>query len=80
MSKIRIEFEDQGQDFLTWLVEYEDGDVWSKVVECEPFQQSIWEGTMVFDVNNIQVGDRVSIQSKDGDHYTIKYLIENIED
>ncbi|MGY0034421.1 hypothetical protein [Pedobacter sp. NJ-S-72] len=38
-----IEFEDNGQDFLTWKLD-QDG----RVIDCSPFQQSAWVGKYVF--------------------------------
>lgn len=43
-----IRFEDHGQDFLEW-----DLDVNGKVIECRPFQASIWCGRLV--MNNTEL-------------------------
>lgn len=40
----KIHFEDNGQDFLWWTLNKE-----GLVVDCGPFQKSIWEGCKVFD-------------------------------
>ncbi len=67
----RVYFEDHGQDFLWWDVN-EDG----LVVDCGPFQASIWSGSLV--VSKIEVGALISIKRTRQDAITIKYPIEQI--
>lgn len=40
---VKIEFEDHGQDFLTWIIDTEK----QKVIDCWPFQAAIWVGSEV---------------------------------
>jgi hypothetical protein len=51
----RVTFVDEGQDFLTWDIDYPDDDsIVGKVVDCKPYQYDIWVGTEVFqrDINS----------------------------
>lgn len=75
MAKRRIHFEDQGQDFLWWDIDEDD-----VVVDCGPFQGSIWIGTQIIDdsESGLIEGDRVLIEHKYGSQL-IKYPIERIE-
>jgi len=54
---ITIEFEDKGQDFLEWDIDSESG----KVVDCRPFQASIWTKFHVALHDQLEVGDKVDI-------------------
>jgi hypothetical protein len=71
MKYIIIFFEDCGQDFLYWLVEVETG----KVIDCGPFQYSVWEGTIVKYVYDIEIGGEVHVKTKFGDDTTMNYLV-----
>jgi hypothetical protein len=51
-----ITFEDQGQDFLEWDINDK-----GKVVDCRPFQNSVWNGTQVLFHKVIKVGDRLYV-------------------
>ncbi len=73
MRKTIIHFEDHGQDFLQWTI-----DETGKVVNCWPFQASIWCQYYVIDVALLKIGDLVPI-IKDKEQITIKYPIEKIE-
>jgi len=53
MNKI-IEFEDQGQDFTTWEID-ENG----LIVDCKPFQASVWCGGIVPNHARLRAGSRV---------------------
>src|SRR5690606_19801034 len=44
----KITFEDKGQDFLTWVIN-SDG----SVVDCRPFQFSIWPKVIVTNYNEL---------------------------
>ena len=71
-----IHFEDHHQDFLRWYVEVDTGNV----IECEPFQSSIWCGNHVVNVEELGEGDFVSFISKtNGELVTIKYPVEKVD-
>lgn len=55
-AKYKIDFEDHGQDFLSWWI-----DKRGEVIHCEPFQSSVWNGTMVM-TNSIKVGKQIVFQ------------------
>lgn len=48
MQRIRIHFEDHGQDFLWWDIEHVPDSFKGKVVDCGPFQFDVWVGASVF--------------------------------
>lgn len=72
----KIEFEDHGQDFLTWEIDQS-----GKIVDSKPFQAGIWCKYHVAYVNELKVGGFVDIYKKDDDEGTImiKYPIASIE-
>lgn len=74
MNKL-IEFEDKGQDFLTWEIN-ED----LNVIDCWPFQSSIWEGCKVHAIPS--PGEFVTIETKGSatGPMTIKYKVEKVSD
>ena len=51
-----IEFEDKGQDFLRWELNEE-----GVVIDCIPFQGSIWCGKYVFQHEYLYAGHKVFI-------------------
>jgi hypothetical protein len=63
-----IEFEDCGQDFLTWEI---DGD--GLVVKCEPFQGFVWEGCRVINHTRVKAGGNVWIFTKDKQTLRMNY-------
>ena len=70
-----IEFEDHGQDFLIWKVQVDT----AMVVECTPFQGSVWCGNHVIDVEDLAPGDYVSYISRhQGEEMTIKYPVKSV--
>lgn len=78
MGKIIIEFEDDGQDFLKWELDSED-----RVVDCTPFQGSIWCGKYVFCPKSLYPGMRVEysdtpITKVNQPLQSIKYKIKSI--
>ncbi len=80
MAKLkRIFFEDHGQDFLYWDID-QDG----SVVDCGPFQYSVWVGTKVFrtdEPDSLATGKQILFQSKSMDSPRILiYPIEKIEE
>lgn len=40
---ITIEFEDHGQNFLEWSIEFDDDYILGKVIDSKPFQKDIWD-------------------------------------
>jgi hypothetical protein len=74
----RIFFEDQGQDFLWWDLNHE-----LKVVDCGPFQASVWVGCIVIDdsESGILPGDRVLINSPHvAELIRLNYEVKRIEE
>lgn len=70
---IVIEFEDHGQDFITWVV-----DRYGKVVDCQPFQYWIWTKKEVL-METLQVGQLVDyFDPTTGDWRSIKYPVKSI--
>lgn len=67
---ITITFEDHGQDFLEW-----DLDTNGKVIECRPFQASLWCGRLV--VNNAELRKRSKVILDNGNN--IRYPLENVQ-
>jgi hypothetical protein len=74
MTTTRIEFEDHGQDFLRWTID-EDG----KVMDSQPFQADLWNGTTLLDYPDLKVGMALAIITKHDDVLTLKYPIIKIE-
>lgn len=57
----RVTFVDDGQDFLTWDIEYPEGEsIIGKVIDCQPFQDWVWVGTEVYQ-RDIKPGDELPI-------------------
>lgn len=77
MGNRKLHFEDKGQDFLWWKIN-EDGDV----VDCGPFQASVWVGVVIFDdsESGLLEGDRPWFISKNGELKQLNYKIEEIEE
>lgn len=77
---VELEFEDHGQDFLTWRVEPTTGFVF----DCGPFQGSFWCGNLLAcHVINVRHGDVLSLVKTDRLHtdhavYAVKYPIAQI--
>ena len=71
----RITFEDHGQDFLTWVIDTEK----EEVVECEPFQATVWIGKKTRQ-KAFEVGGEVQFIDDDtGETFAISYPIESID-
>lgn len=73
----KLHFEDQGQDFLWWEI-----DEHGKVVDCGPFQASVWVGSVIIDDSEtgLTEGDRPLFFSKHGQELRLNYQIERIEE
>lgn len=52
---IIIEFADNGQDFLRWLCR-EDEHGFTRVIDCQPYQGWLWNGTIVHNAENLTLG------------------------
>lgn len=73
---IEIEFEDHGQDFLSWKLEMHTDVNMGKVIESD-MQNNIW--TEFYVLNKPEVGGHLRIsKSPDDDVITIKYLITKV--
>ncbi|MBN1987849.1 MAG: hypothetical protein JW783_00445 [Bacteroidales bacterium] len=72
---LKIEFEDNGQDFLTWTIDAE-----GYVVRSEPFQQEVWVGVWV-DIFELAIGLRPEVRiPAHGDEITVlNHRVINIE-
>lgn len=71
----KIEFEDHGQDFLTWTIDTEK----QEVIDCQPFQQSVWEGKKTLQ-RAFEVGGYVLFIDVDtGETLAINYPIAAID-
>jgi len=74
MGKItRIHFDDQGQDFLWW-----DLDESGLVVDCGPFQASIWVGSKV-DMP-VEEFTKPYFENKYEEYLQLNYYIDSIEE
>lgn len=56
-AKYKVVFEDKGQDFLIWWL-----DERGEVLHSEPFQASVWNGTMVI-LSSLKVDSYLKIVS-----------------
>lgn len=74
----KIHFEDNGQDFLWWTL-----DVEGNVIDCGPFQYSIWVGSHVFWNDKIKPGTYLYFRNKNSSNVLqLKHMviaIENLE-
>ncbi|QRE00437.1 hypothetical protein [Burkholderia phage BCSR52] len=68
-----IQFEDRGQDFLSWTLD-ENG----VVIECKPFQAWLWKGRQVVDHASLSSGDVVHFLDNDGHMRPLKYRVASI--
>ncbi len=77
LTKYKITFEDEGQDFLEWFID-KDG----FVLDSKPFQRSVWAGKHTVP-DFVQVGDLLPIfmeERKGKDCFsTVNYPIKKIE-
>lgn len=69
-TKYIIEFEDFGQDFLTWFI-----DERGYVLDSQPFQRWMWAGKFTIP-QTAKIGEQLAIWS-DGESY-VNYPIKNI--
>lgn len=73
--KRKITFVDNGQDFLWWIVD-ENG----KVVDCRPFQASIWtQYTVVNDLTRLKKGHKLGIRKGDEFPVELKHAVRKVE-
>ena len=71
-SSCVVHFEDHGQDFLRWTIT--DG----KVVDCEPFQAWLWNGTTI--LSDPEVGECLRIKGpRSIGVIALKYPVERID-
>ena len=66
-------FEDHGQDFTEWRL---DGR--GKVIQCTPFQGSVWKGVVVLGARSLKAGDRITIRTKSGDVRRVNLRITEV--
>jgi hypothetical protein len=74
MNMITVFLVDDGQDFLEWDIN-EKGEV----VDCRPFQGSIWNGTKVHN-KDIKPGDHLDITTTDGVRRRIIHAVEKVQE
>ena len=70
LTKFKIEFKDDGQDFLKWYL-----DKRGEVLHCEPFQSSVWNGTMV-DIKRRKGREYLPLQDRREIIHKVKKIIE----
>lgn len=70
----KIEFEDHGQDFLFWTIDTQK----EKVVDCGPFQYTVWVG-LCCKQKAFEVGGKVAFIDDDGNLMEMLYPIRHIE-
>ncbi len=71
---IIIEFEDGGQDFLTWIIRKDNGEV----IDCKPCQAMLWVGGHILNHTRLKVGGTVTYQNVTIGQMEIKYPIKSI--
>jgi len=72
-TRMRVTFEDHGQDFLRWDIE--DG----VVVDCQPFQGWVWNGVKILS-EEFAPGDKLKIQLRGGVASELRYPVSKIEE
>lgn len=71
----RIHFEDDGQDFLSWLVDDQ-----GYVIESEPFQTWVWAGYQVLALNTVRRGHLLNIKRpSDGEIRVMKHAVLRVQ-
>lgn len=76
-SLIRVYFEEKGQDFDWWDIE-KMGPTMGKVIDCGPFQASVWVGYFVFSSFRPRCQMRFS-KDPDDPISVLKYKIKSVE-
>lgn len=74
MATTTLHFEDRGQDFLEW-----DVDDQGVVVACRPFQEWVWNGSLMLDHPDFRIGTAPAYVNSDGQIRTLNYRIVKIE-
>lgn len=76
---VQVEFEDKGQGFLIWDIEWFEKEGLGVVVKCEPFQSEFWVGTKI--LNYPELGNKLIFKSLDLEQspLTLKYKIIYVE-
>jgi hypothetical protein len=69
-----IHFQDNGQDYLRWLVTDE-----GMVVDCQPFQAKVWVGAKVLNHHIIKPEAELYVRLQDGHEMTIRHLVERVD-
>jgi hypothetical protein len=59
-GQILVEFADEGQDFLRWVIED------NVIIDCQPFQGWLWNGKRVLNAATVRPGMKIIIQGSDG--------------
>lgn len=58
-GQILVEFADEGQDFLRWIIED------NVIIDCQPFQDWQWNGKHVLNAATVRPGMNIIIQGSD---------------
>jgi hypothetical protein len=66
----KIELADEGQDFTQWYVKNRI------VIDCQPFQASIWVGTKV--TSEPKIGEQLNIVTRHAGQRTLDYPVREI--
>lgn len=71
---MRIHLKDGGQDFLWW-----DIDKGGMVVDCGPFQATVWQGSEVLMPELLKKGSKIHLVTKTGSPMLLKYPVKSID-
>lgn len=75
----KVTFEDEGQDFTEFTIEFYPDYMLGYVVDCQPAQASIWVGMAVLS-DKPKKGKHISVSKSPKDPVIdIKYKITNVE-
>lgn len=74
VSVITIEFEDRGQDFITWEIVAETG----QIIDCHPFQYRTWAKCRVLHPETLAEGQYPAIETGEGEQLVMKYRVEKL--
>lgn len=77
-KRIRIHFQDHGQDFLWWDLEERDDGYSYRVVDCGPFQAWFWTKYFVAK-DSVRKGRQPLITKDEIDCSPLKYPITRVE-
>lgn len=77
-ERIRIHFEDRGQDFLWWDLEDRGDDYSYRVTDCGPFQKWFWTKAYVA-ADSIKIGQPPLVTLDEKTASPLKYAVTRLE-